>query len=181
MKLYTRRGDDGTTGLIGGSRVSKDDIRVAAYGDVDETNAAIGLAIAVSDNDTAGILRQVQANLFALGTELATQQGRSPQLAVSEAQIKQLEQWIDEASAEVAPLKNFILPGGSEPASRLHAARTVCRRAERAVVGLARVQTVASPAIAYLNRLSDLLFALARRASHRAGVADVTWTATESP
>jgi cob(I)alamin adenosyltransferase len=181
MTLYTKRGDDGTTGLIGGSRVRKDDIRVAAYGDVDETNAAIGLAIAASDDDTARILRQVQADLFALGTELATHQGRSPQQAVSEAHVTRLEQWIDQAAAEVAPLKNFILPGGSEPASRLHAARTVCRRAERAVVALARAQTVGPPAIAYLNRLSDLLFALARRANHRAGVADVPWTATGSP
>jgi len=181
MKLYTKRGDDGTTGLIGGSRVRKDDIRVAAYGDVDETSAAIGLAIAASDDDAARILRQVQADLFALGAELATQPGRSPQVAMANADIDRLEQWIDQATAETAPLKNFVLPGGSEAASRLHAARTVCRRAERAVVALAGAQTVGPLAVAYLNRLSDLLFALARRANKRAGIADVPWIVADRP
>lgn len=176
MKLYTKRGDDGTTGLIGNVRVSKSDLRVAAYGDVDEANAVIGLALSgCSDADTAAPLRRIQSELFTLGAELATPDGQTPAQAITEAQAVQLERWIDEATTETAPLKNFVLPGGCELASRLHLARTVCRRAERTAVALAERESVSRSAITYLNRLSDLLFALARRANHRAGVADIPW------
>ena len=177
MKLYTKQGDDGSTGLIGGTRVPKNDPRVAAYGEVDETNAAIGVVIAGCGNEeTAATLRRVQAELFVLGSQLATPPGDQPKLVIGEAQVRQLEHWIDAASAEVSPLRNFILPGGSETAAGLHLARTVCRRAERAVVALAELQPVDQSAIVYLNRLSDLLFALARQANKRAKVVDIPWT-----
>jgi len=176
MKLYTKQGDDGSTGLIGGTRVPKNDPRVAAYGDVDETNAAIGTIIASCDDDeTIATLRHIQAELFVLGAELATPSGEQPRFRVCETHVKQLEHWIDAASAEVAPLRNFVLPGGTATAAGLHLARTVCRRAERAVVGLAQLQPVGRWAIVYLNRLSDLLFALARQANKRAGVEDIPW------
>ena len=178
MKLYTKRGDDGSTGLIGDARVSKHDARVAAYGGVDEINAAIDMAISgCEDDETADVLRRIQSDLFALGAELATQQGRHPDTAIEDSQIVQLERWIDEACDEIEPLGSFILPGGCETAARLHLARTVCRRAERAAVTLSREQEVGPAALVYLNRLSDLLVALARRANHRAGIADVPWKA----
>ena len=178
MKLYTKRGDDGTTDLIGGMRVSKDDPRVVACGGVDETNAGIGMVVANCDDEvTVGILRQIQSELFILGGELATHKGGRPELMIGDAHVAQLERWIDEVSAEVSPLKGFVLPGGSETAGRLHLARAICRRAERAAVALAQRQPVDRSAIAYLNRLSDLLFALARLANAQAGVAETPWTA----
>lgn len=176
MKLYTKHGDDGSTGLIGGTRVPKNDPRVAAYGDVDETNAAIGAVIAgCNDEETVANLRLIQAELFVLGAELATPSGEQPRFRVGESNVTQLERWIDAASAEVPPLRNFVLPGGSATAAGLHLARTVCRRAERAVVGLAQLQPVGPWAIIYLNRLSDLLFALARQANKRSNVEDIPW------
>lgn len=181
MKLYTKRGDDGSTGLIGGARVSKDDPRVVACGNIDETNAAIGMVVAnCTDDATGGTLRQIQSELFILGAELAAQKADRPELMVGDAHVARLEKWIDEVSAEVSPLKGFILPGGSEIASRLHLARAVCRRAERATVALARQQPVDRSALAYLNRLSDLLFALARLANAHAGVVETPWTAPKS-
>lgn len=176
MKLYTKTGDDGTTSLFGGSRVPKNNPRVAAYGDVDELNAAIGCAITATDEETALCLRQVQGELFTLGAELAAAQGARPQDRVTDEQVRQLEEWIDAAVAETPPLKNFVLPGGTPAAAGLHLARTVSRRAERSVVALSQLETVEPRIIAYLNRLSDLLFALARRANHRAGVTDIPWT-----
>lgn len=176
MRLYTRTGDDGTTGLIGAGRVGKHDARVAAYGDVDETNAAIGWAL--SECPVAEIreaLRQIQNDLFVLGTELATPTGERPSLSIVSADIDRLEGYIDRASAAVAPLKNFVLPGGSESAARLHLARTVCRRAERALSAMFAAGQIRREALIYLNRLSDLLFAFARLANARAGVADVPW------
>ena len=176
MKLYTKHGDDGSTGLIGETRVPKNDPRVAAYGDVDETNAAIGVVIAgCNDDETVANLRLIQAELFVLGAELATPSGEQPKFRVGESHVKQLERWIDAASAEVSPLRNFVLPGGTATAAGLHLARTVCRRAERAVVGLAQMQPVGQWAIVYLNRLSDLLFALARQANKRSNVEDIPW------
>lgn len=177
MKLYTKQGDDGKTGLLGGGRVPKDDLRVSAYGEVDEANAAIGLALVgckagvISDR-----LRRIQGELFTLGAELATAEGNASKVVVGGAHIARLEAWIDDASKQTPPLKQFILPGGSETAARLHLARTVCRRAERAVVTLSQAQQVRHEAIIYLNRLSDLLFALARLANHEAGVVDVEWS-----
>jgi cob(I)alamin adenosyltransferase len=182
MKLYTKHGDDGSTGLIGGTRVPKNDPRVAAYGEVDETNAAIGMVIAgCNDGETAATLRRIQAELFVLGAELATPAGQQPGFRVGESHVTQLEQWIDAASAEVAPLRNFILPGGTTTAAGFHLARTVCRRAERAVVALAQQQPVRQWAIVYLNRLSDLLFALARQANKRSGVEDIPWHPPKEP
>ncbi len=176
MKLYTKTGDDGSTGLIGGARVPKDDLRVAAYGEVDEANAAIGLAaVACSAGPIAAQLCVIQETLFTVGAELANPGSRVKTPAVGAAHITQLERWIDEACAAVAPLENFVLPGGSEAAARLHLARTTCRRAERLTVTLARSQPVDALVIVYLNRLSDLLFAQARLANHLAGVPDVPW------
>jgi len=176
MKLYTKRGDDGHTDLFGGQRVSKHDLRVSAYGDIDEANAAIGLTIARCDDEqTCETLRRIQSDLFALGAELATPEDKPAQTVINDDHVAQLERWIDEATKETPALRNFILPGGSETAARLQLARTIVRRAERSIVALAECETVRGPAIAYVNRLSDLLFALARRANHRAGVGDIPW------
>ncbi len=178
MKLYSKGGDDGTTGLFGGTRVPKDDLRVAAYGQVDEANAAIGQVVAdCIEEDTVAVLLTIQSDLFALGAELATPKGSESGPRIGESHVAQLERWIDEACDGVPPLTSFVLPGGTKVAAALHVARTVCRRAERGVVTLAHAEVVDQPLIIYLNRLSDLLFALARRANHRAGVSDIVWEA----
>ncbi|MDP9151908.1 MAG: cob(I)yrinic acid a,c-diamide adenosyltransferase [Myxococcota bacterium] len=178
MKLYTKTGDDGTTGLFGGGRVQKCSARVEAYGTVDETNAAIGAARAAGlDREMDGVLACVQEELFALGAELASAPGRESKLAMAllgEAEIVALEHAIDAADAACPPLDSFVLPGGSQQAASLHVARTVCRRAERAVVAL-EDRPARRELIVYLNRLSDLLFALARQANRIAGVLDVPW------
>ena len=178
MKLYTKTGDDGTTGLFGGGRVPKTSARVAAYGTVDETNAVIGVARAARlDPAIDAPLGHVQTDLFTLGAELACVPGREAKLNMAllgETDIERLERAIDDADAVCAPLRNFVLPGGSPGAAALHVARTVCRRAERAVLDIddapARHEVVV-----YLNRLSDLLFALARRANMADGSGDVEW------
>jgi cob(I)alamin adenosyltransferase len=183
MKLYTKTGDDGTTGLFGGGRVPKASARVAAYGTVDETNAAIGVARAIPlDAAMDEALARVQEDLFALGAELACVPGRENKLGMAllgGPDIERLERAIDDADAACPPLKSFVLPGGSSQAAALHVARTVCRRAERTVLALddapARRELVV-----YLNRLSDLLFALAREANVIAGVPDVPWTPRSS-
>lgn len=176
--LYTRTGDDGSTGLIGGARVPKCDPRVTAYGEVDETNAAIGLVIAgCADQQIVDRLRKIQSELFVVGAELATPKGPTPKPCIGVVHVAQLERWIDEASAQTPPLRSFTLPGGTFVAAALHLARTVCRRAERDVVRLSQQQTVSGTTIIYLNRLSDLLFALARLVNHRAGVPDIPWIA----
>lgn len=176
MKIYTRTGDAGQTGLIGGARVDKDHARVETYGCVDELNAAVGWALAACDRGTiAAELRQIQDDLFRIGAELATDDDRAPPQRLDPAAATRLEQWLDRAWNPLPELRNFILPGGSEPAARLHVARTVCRRAERAVVSLARVHSVGPHLVVYLNRLSDLLFAYARLANHLAGVLDIPW------
>ncbi len=195
MKLYTRTGDRGETGLIGGRRVWKNHLRVAAYGDVDELCAAIGSAAASLPSDerptpgdpAAGVadvalpplgelLPALQADLFVVGSGLADPAGTHPVPPIGPAEIGRLESWIDAAVAPVPPLTSFILPGGSETAARLHLARAVCRRAERSVVTLLEQGAAdVNDCIAYLNRLADLLFALARLANHLAGVPDVPW------
>ncbi|MDO8629807.1 MAG: cob(I)yrinic acid a,c-diamide adenosyltransferase [Phycisphaerales bacterium] len=178
MMLYTKTGDDGSTGLIGGPRVSKCDPRVAAYGEVDEINAAIGVVVAgCADAQIVDRLRRIQSELFVIGAELATPDGQMPNPRIGDAQVAQLERWIDEASAGTPPLRNFVLPGGTFAAASLHLARTVCRRAERAVVSLSQHHSVSRTVVIYLNRLSDLLFALARLANHRADVPEIPWTA----
>ncbi len=182
MKLYTKTGDDGTTGLFGGARVPKASPRVEAYGTVDETNATIGLARAAPlDPALDAVLACVQEDLFALGAELACVPGREAKLGmalIGGADIERIERAIDEADAACPPLKSFVLPGGTPQAAALHLARTVCRRAERAVLAVPVEGSAGEPrreVVVYLNRLSDLLFALARRANGIAGVPDVPW------
>jgi cob(I)alamin adenosyltransferase len=178
MKLYTKTGDDGTTGLFGGGRVPKASARVEAYGTVDETNAVVGVARAAHlDPVIDDVLAHVQDDLFTLGAELACVPGKESKLGMTllgGADIERLERAIDDADAACPPLKSFVLPGGSPQAAALHVARTVCRRAERALL-LIDDQPPRHEALVYLNRLSDLLFALARRANVIAGVADVPW------
>lgn len=182
MKIYTKTGDGGETALLGGGRVSKDHIRVHAYGEVDEANAALGVARTTAPTDLADeLLAAIQRDLLAIGGRLATPEPErlhSPQrtkLAVAPERIAALERAIDEAVAELPPLTAFVLPGGSPKAAALHLARAVSRRAERAVVRLRHVEEVPPEVLVYLNRLSDLLFALARLANHRAGASDVSW------
>jgi cob(I)alamin adenosyltransferase len=179
VKIYTRTGDDGTTGLLGGARVPKDAPRVAAYGDVDEANAAIGVAAALADSALAKLLRAIQRDLFAIGARLADPTHRVAErrakAAVTPAQVLRLEKAMDARDRVLPPLRAFVLPGGTALAAQLHAARTVVRRAERSTVALARESDVEPRVVVYLNRLSDLLFVLARHANHRAGVRDETW------
>lgn len=185
MKIYTRTGDRGDTGLFGGGRVPKDDARVEAYGAVDELNAVLGLAIARLREDDeqqiAARLETVQADLFSLGAHLATPSAEHGGRATAhlpdlpDRRVAEMEGWIDEAEGELEPLKVFILPGGGESAARLHHTRTVCRRAERRVITLARDVRLDDLVIVYLNRLSDLLFTLARLANRRTGTDDVPW------
>lgn len=177
MKIYTKTGDGGETGLFGGTRVSKASDRVAAYGEVDELNSVIGLArLAPIDEERDALLASVQAELFELGAELGSRPGKDAGVPrVGDAEVERLERAIDRAEEELPPLTTFILPGGSPGAAHLHLARTVCRRAERAIVALADNDEVRPEVIRYLNRLSDLLFVLARLANARAGVADVPW------
>ncbi len=178
MKIYTKTGDDGTTGLFGGARVSKANPRVEAYGTVDETNACIGLARANRlPTSVDEVLHQVQVDLFVVGAELACvpgKEGSMPMLLISETDVVRLERIIDVAETTLAPLKNFILPGGSTESAALHLARTVCRRAERAALGIAEPPPRAE-VIRYLNRLSDLLFVLARECNAEANVPDTPW------
>ena len=181
-KIYTRTGDDGTTGLVDGSRQPKSSPRMAAIGDVDEANSAIGLAAAAfGEGREAEALFRIQNDLFDLGADLATPAGESEDFAPSEmvlrvvaGQVAWLESAIDDATAQLEPLTSFILPGGSEDAARLHLARAIVRRAERAVVALADSEPVNPQALAYINRLSDYLFVAARLANER-GRADVKW------
>ena len=181
MKIYTRTGDNGDTGLFGGGRVAKDDQRVEAYGDVDELNAVLGMARAIEVMPRIDeVLVPVQRDLFAIGALLATPDRDKmaqhlEKARIDEERITQLEHLIDDAESELEPLRSFILPGGSPKAAALHVARTVCRRAERRVVTLQRTVEIPSLVVIYLNRLSDLLFTLARLANHRAGAGEVTW------
>lgn len=178
MKLYTRTGDDGTTGLFGGGRVPKPDPRVEAYGTIDEANAAIGVARAAGvPEEIDAVLAAVQDDLFTLGAELACVPGRAGQLKmrlVDAADAERLERAIDAADEGLPKLRAFVLPGGTAGAAALHLARCVARRAERRVWSLADAPARREVVI-YLNRLSDLLFVLARRANHLAGVSDVPW------
>jgi cob(I)alamin adenosyltransferase len=181
MSIYTKTGDSGETGLFGGGRVPKDHVRVAAYGDVDELNSVIGLVRAAPPSDFLDpILEAIQRDLFALGGHLATPDPDKVAKALekadlSEARVREFESLIDEADRELPPLRAFVLPAGTAKAATLHLARTVCRRAERSVVHLSHESPVPSLFIIYLNRLSDLLFTLARLANHRGGAGDVTW------
>ena len=180
-KIYTRTGDTGDTALFGGARVAKSHRRVAAYGDIDELNSVLGLARAGTPEDFFdALLENIQRDLFSIGGHLATPDPDKVRKALEKAELSstrvaEFEAVIDAADQEIAPLKAFVLPGGTDKAARLHVARAVCRRAERSVVALARETDVPPLFLSYLNRLSDLLFTLARLANHRAGVGDVTW------
>jgi cob(I)alamin adenosyltransferase len=181
MKIYTRTGDRGDTGLFGGGRVSKTHPRVEAYGDVDELNATLGLARAVEPMPRIDeVLVPIQRDLFSIGALLATpdrdkMKSHLEKARIDDKRIAALESAIDEADRELEPLKSFIVPGGTPKASTLHVARTVCRRAERRVIALGGDAEVPPIVIIYLNRLSDLLFTLARLANKRANMGEVTW------
>jgi cob(I)alamin adenosyltransferase len=178
-KIYTKTGDAGETSLFDNSRVSKADPRVDAYGEVDEVNACLGAAIAAGlDADIATVLTTIQQDLFAVGARLADPSSRIAhrvaKAAITNTQIELLEKTIDRLETELPPLRRFILPGGSPAGSLLHLARTVCRRAERRVVGLG-ADAVEPGVVIYLNRLSDLLFVTARAVNHRAGIPETEW------
>ena len=179
MKIYTKTGDAGETSLFDNTRVSKADARVDAYGEVDELNAAIGAVLAnAPSGDLAESLKAIQRDLFAIGARLADPSSRIAErvekAVVNPADVERLEQTIDRLEAELPPLRRFVLPGGSPAGALLHLARTICRRAERRAIGLGP-GAVEPIVIVYLNRLSDLLFVMARAANHRAGVADTEW------
>ncbi|HBZ72625.1 MAG TPA: cob(I)yrinic acid a,c-diamide adenosyltransferase [Deltaproteobacteria bacterium] len=184
MAIYTRRGDLGETDLLGGPRVAKDDIRVDAYGAVDELNAVLGACAASTEqDDMQALTRSIQSSLFELGSYLASpdpgrrQAGRIPE--PSDADVASLEARIDAFETELTPLRRFILPGGTPAAAAFHLARTVCRRAERRVVALHHADPLSESALRYLNRLSDLLFVMARVENRRAGLPEVEWKARE--
>jgi cob(I)alamin adenosyltransferase len=179
-KIYTRKGDDGTTGLASGERVVKDDPQVDAYGDVDELNSLIGVALAQGLTPAiADTLTRVQSELFNLGGELSMIGSpanlRPPAPLIRPEHVERLERDCDRYNEPLGPLENFILPGGAPGAARLHVARTVCRRAERRAVALAHQREVPPDVLHYLNRLSDLLFILARHENHARGLGDVLW------
>lgn len=177
MKIYTKTGDTGTTGLIGGARVSKDDPRIDAYGLVDELNAVLGVARAAKPPAAVDAeLEHIQNDLFVLGADLADPRPPAPgQMRIDPKRASQLETWIDSMEATLPPLRNFILPGGSPAGAALHLARTVGRRAERAVVALAKSHPECAAAVVYLNRLADALFVCARFVNKEAGVPEVPW------
>ncbi len=178
VKIYTKSGDEGETGLLGGSRVGKTELRIVAIGEVDELNAAIGLARTVCKDP---LLELIQCWLFDLGAELACPVGGKFEVHGPGAkQITELEASMDEMATELAPLKQFILPGGTEAGARLHLARSICRRTERAVLALNQIEPVSGEARVFLNRLSDWLFLAARTENAHGGVLDVTWRKTEA-
>lgn len=183
MKIYTRTGDAGETALFDGRRVSKAHLRVQSYGEIDELNAAIGVVLAQAqapalDADVAAMLQAIQGDLFAVGGRLADPSHkvaeRVEKMHVGSERVLRLEQWIDQLEAELPPLRRFILPGGSGAGASLHLARTVCRRAERSIV-LLGTEEVPADLLAYVNRLSDFLFVVARAVNRRAGVAELEW------
>lgn len=178
-KIYTRTGDDGTTGLGGGQRVGKDAPRIEAYGTVDELNSAIGVACALQvDGELHEMCVKIQNDLFDLGSDLCVLEEDKKKYkirTIEEAQVARLEKWIDKLQESLKPLENFILPGGSAGAAQLHVCRTVCRRAERDVLKLKRIEEIGPNAFQYLNRLSDLFFVMARYENLKKGVADILW------
>lgn len=180
MKIYTRRGDQGETGLFGGARVGKNSIRVHAYGEVDELNATLGLALTHIHGSLKERIRKIQEDLFSIGAHLSADPTKLDRVIhqlpnFPGERIAEMENWIDEADEALPPLRAFILPGGSPAGAVLHLARTVCRRAERAVVALQEVEPVADVILNYLNRLSDYLFMAARLANHQAGIPETEW------
>ncbi|MCM2279949.1 MAG: cob(I)yrinic acid a,c-diamide adenosyltransferase [Oligoflexia bacterium] len=183
MKIYTKKGDAGETGLYGGARVPKDDLRIRAYGTIDELNAALGVALASLPANDASPLRasllRIQSELFQLGAELATPRGtKTKSTLIEDVQVETLENEIDAMEEDLSPLKSFILPGGSAPAAQLHLVRTISRRAERELVSLNRGEPQRATVLRYLNRLSDYFFVCARFANRLAGVSDVPWSSS---
>jgi cob(I)alamin adenosyltransferase len=179
MKIYTKTGDSGETGLFGGGRVRKDSVRVDAYGEVDELNASLGLARSLSmPMDLDALLQRLQEQLFTVGAMLATPAGTKASEHIPRLKsewVTDMEMAIDTFETELSPMTHFILPGGSQASAALHLSRTVCRRAERRVVAALREGEAPQEVVVYLNRLSDLLFVMARIANHRVGVEDVKW------
>jgi cob(I)alamin adenosyltransferase len=183
-RIYTRTGDEGKTALFGGGRVAKSDIRVEAYGSVDELNSVLGWAMTQLAIELQPRLEQVQADLFTIGAILATPEertrGRRPKVpTLPEERVEELEHWIDEMDAELPELRTFILPGGSPAGAAVHVARTVCRRAERRVVALTAEESIAAVIVTYLNRLSDLLFVLARSVNQKSNAPERAWLPPE--
>ena len=179
-RIYTKTGDQGETHLAGGQRVAKDSLRIECYGTVDELNAFVGMACVSAQEAVpplAAILRRVQHELFNLGSILATrpEDVHPKQARITPVEIEQLEKEIDQANAELAPLRSFVLPGGSRLNTELHACRTICRRAERAAVRLARAEQIPPEAVQYLNRLGDAFFVWSRWANHMLGISEVLW------
>jgi len=178
-RIYTRTGDDGTTALGFGGRLDKDSLRIECYGTVDELNSALGLARALDvPAEIDPLLARLQNDLFHLGSDLCVPEGEKEAHPVPRIELRhvaQLEAWIDEWNGRLPALENFVLPGGAPSAAALHVARTVCRRAERLLVSLAREEAIGAAALPYLNRLSDLLFVLARAANRSLGCPDVVW------
>lgn len=177
MKVYTKTGDDGTTGLFGGDRVRKDHTRIEAYGTVDEANAFVGIARSAGPEDRlTDLLERIQGEMFVVGADLATPAKAKPVVPrVRPEFVERLESDIDSLEEDLSPLKTFILPGGTSRATALHAARTVCRRAERSVITAMEHEEIDPMVSIYLNRLSDFLFVAARWANHAGGVADTPW------
>ena len=193
VRIYTRKGDKGDTGLIGGGRAKKSDLRIRVIGEVDEVNAVIGVARAIgSDPELDEVLAGIQSDLFNLGADLATtlphgrkkqdaeSTGKQAEPRIQDRHVKRLEEAIDRLEEGLPALRNFILPGGAPASAQLHLARTVCRRAERAAVSLAEQEPIGTDTVTYLNRLSDLLFVLARTINKREGVEDEEWKPEDS-
>ncbi|MCY3410266.1 MAG: cob(I)yrinic acid a,c-diamide adenosyltransferase [Candidatus Heimdallarchaeota archaeon] len=172
MKLYTKTGDSGTTGILGKDRVNKDDLRIEAYGTIDELNSALGVAALYCDEEIGLKILNIQLFLFDIGTELAYQE-YTPHIV--EDDVTLLENYIDESEAKIPELKNFIIPGGSLGAAHLHLARTICRRAERRLVSAKQIMTINTNTLAFLNRLSDLLFSWSRLANFAEGKEEIIW------
>jgi cob(I)alamin adenosyltransferase len=177
MKIYTKQGDAGQTGLVGGQRVAKDVVRIEAYGTLDELSATLGMVAALPGADSLiEMLRQIQCDLFVMGAQLATPATvKSSAERISASHVDRLEGWIDQHESTLPPLRHFVLPGGNPVAAHLHFARVVCRRAERRAVTLGSLESIGDQSIPYLNRLSDLLFVLARSANSAAGIEDIRW------
>lgn len=176
MKIYTRTGDKGQTGLVGGARISKTSARIAAIGEVDELNAALGVAVASRlDEDLEAELEWVQNRLFDIGSELAAPEHREGLPLLAEEDVDRVERSIDRLTSTLPPLRQFILPGGTPQSAALHLARGICRRAERTAFSLAREEPVRAEVLQYLNRLADWLFVAARTANNRQNVTDIAW------
>jgi cob(I)alamin adenosyltransferase len=182
MKIYTKKGDQGQTSLIGGTRVAKSHFQVQAYGDVDELNAQLGLlADQIEETELKEFLRTVQEKLFTLGSNLAAdpEKSRMSLPSLKESDIERLEAWIDQAETQLEPLQNFVLPGGHPLVSQAHIVRCVCRRAERSIVAMGEHMELPERSLAYCNRLSDLFFVLSRYLAHKLNVKEIPWISSE--